>query len=304
MRGLILINGYPNGAKFYRQGERIAQELRALGVEADVVRNGEFIASLFSDGKVDITFTKEYDFVVYLDKDKYLGYLLEGAGLRLFNSARAVELCDDKMLTYLALHKANVPLIKSIPAPLCYTPNAKANEKFLQNVATELGFPLVVKKSYGSFGAGVQLVPGMAELIKTANEFLYVPHFYQQFIKEAAGRDIRVIVIGGKAVAAMERVAQAGEFRSNIELGGVGKAIQPTEDVIGVAEKAAQALGLDYCGVDVLKVAGNAMICEVNSNAFFEGLETATGVNVARLYAEYIHKYILFQKDIDKVELL
>ena len=296
MRGLILINGYPNGAKFYRQGERIAQELRALGVEADVVRNGEFIASLFSDGKVDITFTKEYDFVVYLDKDKYLGRMLEETGIRLFNPISAIETCDDKMLTYLALHKVNVPLIKSIPAPLCYTPTAKANETFLQNVATELGFPLVVKKSYGSCGAGGQLVPGMAELIKTANEFLYVPHFYQQFIKEAAGRDIRVIVIGGKAVAAMERVAQAGEFRSNIELGGVGKAIQPSEDVIDVAEKAAQALGLDYCGVDVLKVAGNAMICEVNSNAFFEGLETATGVNVARLYAEYIHKYILFQK--------
>jgi ribosomal protein S6--L-glutamate ligase/gamma-F420-2:alpha-L-glutamate ligase len=304
MRGLILINGYPNGAKFYRQGERIAQELRLLGVEADVVRNGEFIASLSSDGEVQVALAKKYDFAVYLDKDKYLGRMLEETGLRLFNPISAIEACDDKMLTYLALRKANVPLIKTVPAPLCYTPNANVNEEFLQQVAQELGFPLVVKKSYGSFGAGVQLVHGMGELIKTANEFLREPHFYQQFIKEAAGRDIRVIVIGGKAVAAMERVAQAGEFRSNIELGGVGKAIQPSEAVISVAEKAAQALGLDYCGVDVLEVMGKAMICEVNSNAFFEGLECATGVNVARLYAEYIHKYILSKKRIDKNETL
>lgn len=304
MRGLILINGYPNGEKFYRQGNRIAQELYALGVETDLLRNGELIASLSSNGKVDIALSKEYDFVVYLDKDKYLGRMLENVGLRLFNPISAIEACDDKMLTYLALKEAGVSIIKSIPAPLCYTPNAKANEDFLRKAARELGFPLVVKKSYGSFGAGVQLVHGIEELLDAANQVLHEPHIYQQFIQEAAGRDIRVIVIGGKAVAAMERVAQAGEFRSNIELGGMGKEIQPSDGVIHAAEKAAQALGLDYCGVDILESEGEALICEVNSNAFFEGLESATGVNVARLYAEYIHKYILSKKAIDNDERL
>ena len=302
MQGLVLINGYPNGEKFYRQGERIAKELRALGIETDVLRNGEFIASLSTDGQVSISLPKQYDFVVYLDKDKYLGRMLEGLGLRLFNPISAVEACDDKMLTYLALREAGVPLIQTIPAPLCYTPNAKADEKFLNKVAEELGFPLVVKKSYGSFGAGVQLVHGIGELIKTANEVLHEPHVYQAFISEAAGRDVRVIVIGGSAVAAMERVAKDGEFRSNIELGGKGRAIELTDEVKGVAEKAAQALGLDYCGVDVLQTNTGALVCEVNSNAFFEGLEQATGVNVARLYAEYISKYILLLKKIDKNE--
>ncbi len=300
MRGLVLINGYPNGEKFYKQGNRIAEELRLFGIETDVRRNGEIYAKISADGSVQTNAAKQYAFVVYLDKDKYLGKMLEAAGLRLFNSAAAVEVCDDKMLTYLALRQAGVPMIESIPAPLCYTPNAKADEAFLQSVADTLGFPLVIKQSYGSFGAGVHLVPGMPELQKKANELLHVPHFYQRFIAGAAGRDIRVIVIGGKAVAAMERVAKAGEFRSNIELGGVGRQITLSKQEMHAAECAAQALGLDYCGVDLLQTPQGVAVCEVNSNAFFDGLERTTGVNVARLYAEYIYKYILSRKGIDK----
>ncbi len=288
MQGLIIINGYPNGEKFYRQANRIANELRLLGVETDVYRNGEIAAMIRSTGDVTAFTSKKYDFAVYLDKDKYLGRMLEKTGLRLFNSAAAVETCDDKMTTYLALQGAGVALAESIPAPLCYTPNAQADEKFLQTVAIQLGFPLVMKTSYGSFGAGVRLVRNMPELIQTEQENLYRPHFYQAFIAEASGRDIRVIVIGGKTAAAMERVAMKGEFRSNIELGGRGEKIEIAPKIAALAERTAQTLGLDYCGVDVLESANGGVICEVNSNAFFEGLEKTTGINVARKYAEYI----------------
>lgn len=287
MKGLIVINAYPNGAKFYRQAERIAEELRALGCETDVKRNGEIYAIVGEGGKISLSFDEKYDFAVYLDKDKYLGRALEASGLKLYNGAQAIEICDDKLQTYLALRNAGVPLAKSVPAPLCYTPNAKADEKFLGSVAKELGFPLIVKKSYGSFGAGVQLVHGMPDLLETANKFLHEPHFYQEYVKQSSGRDIRVIVIGGQVVASMERVAQDGEFRSNIELGGVGKNIVLPEKYAQTALKAAAALGLDYCGVDVLETA-DGLICEVNSNAFFEGIERVTGVNVAKAYAEYI----------------
>ena len=288
MQGLIIINGYPHGEKFYRQANRSAEELRLFGVETDVCRNGEITAAIHSTGDVTALTGKNYDFAVYLDKDKYLGRMLEKTGLRLFNSAAAVETCDDKMTTYLALQGAGVPLVKSIPAPLCYTPNAKVAESFLQTVAKQLEFPLVMKQSYGSFGAGVQLVHDMSELIKVEQENLYRPHFYQKFIAEASGRDIRVIVIGGKTAAAMERVATNGEFRSNIELGGRGEKIEISPEIAALAERAAQTLGLDYCGVDVLETKDGGVICEVNSNAFFEGLEKTTGINVAKKYAEYI----------------
>ena len=288
MRGIVIINGFPNGEKFLIQGKRIQNALLDLGVETDLMKNGEVFALVQKDGSAKAVLPKKYDFAVYLDKDKYLGQLLEMAGLRLFNSAKAIEICDDKMTTYLALKGSGLRLVKTIPAPLCYTKGAKVNEEFLQGVADNLGFPLVAKKSYGSFGAGVRLVPGMPELRKTAEEFLHEPHFFQEYIQESCGRDIRVIVVGGKALGGMERVAKEGEFRSNIELGGRGRKIELKREYAIAAERAAKALGLDYCGVDLLQTQAGPVLCEVNSNAFFEGFEEATGLDIAKAYAEHI----------------
>ena len=97
MRALIIMNGYPAAEKFYRQSEKIAQELRLRGVETDVKLNGELTACIEADGSVSCV--QGYDFAVYLDKDKYLGRMLEKSGVRLFNRAHAVEVCDDKHLT-------------------------------------------------------------------------------------------------------------------------------------------------------------------------------------------------------------
>lgn len=288
MKALVIINGYPNGEKFLRQGARIAEELRALGVPTDVMKNGEVCALLNKNGEAQSNLAKEYAFAVYLDKDKYLGKLLEASGLRLFNNPTAVEICDDKMLTYIALREAGLSFVKTISAPLCYTPNATPSESFLNYVAKELNFPLVAKKSYGSFGAGVQLIHDEEELKRVELNWLYTPHFYQAYIEESAGRDVRVIVIGGKAIGGMERVAQKGEFRSNVELGGQGKKILLKEEYAKAAEKAAQTLGLDYCGVDLLEGEKGPIVCEVNSNAFFEGFESVTGINVAKAYASYL----------------
>lgn len=287
MKGLVLINGYPRNEKFLRQGERIANALRGFGVETDVVKNGDIFAVVQADGKAELN-VRGYDFAVYLDKDKYLGRALESEGLRLFNPMRAIEICDDKTLTAFALKGAGVRLAETIPAPLCYTPNAKPNVNFLDNVAKTLGFPMVVKTNYGSFGDGVQLVHGSAELVEIARKLLHVPHSYQRFVSESAGRDVRVVVIGGKAVAGMERVAQKGEFRSNIELGGEGRQVVLSEECKRVAETVAKTLNLDYCGVDLLEGKDGYVVCEVNSNAFFEGLEKVTGVDIAKEYAKHI----------------
>ena len=175
MKGLILINAYPNGEKFIRQAERIAQEFRARSIEIDVLRNGAFPVGVSEDGTPYALLSKEYAFIIYLDKDKYLGKILEKCGYRLFNSSQSVEICDDKMLTALALKNAGISIPECIPAPLCYTPNAVADGEFLNKVAEKLHFPLVVKKSYGSFGAGVQLAENMADLTRISNDFLHIP---------------------------------------------------------------------------------------------------------------------------------
>lgn len=280
------MNAYPASEKFYRQSGRIAEELQKLGVETQVKTNAEIARLITADGGVTVDACA--DFAVYLDKDKYLGRMLEKSGLRLFNRAEAIEICDDKASTYLALCGKGVPVVPTVPAPLCYTKGTRADEKFLRSVGETLGFPVVVKTSYGSFGVGVCLARNEAELRALAQELLYTPHCYQAFVEESAGRDLRVIVVGGKAIGAMERRAKDGEFRSNIELGGTGEKAVLDENSRAVAESAARALGLDYCGVDVLLTKRGAVVCEVNSNAFFEGFEVATGVNVAKAYAEYI----------------
>ena len=137
MKGLIVMNGYPSSEKFYRQSERIKDELEQLGVQTTVLLNGELKAKL-SDEATPLADIFGCDFCVYLDKDKYLSRILEGAGVRLFNSAGVIETCDDKMSTYLALLGAGIPLATCISAPLCYTPNASVDEAFLKKVAAEL----------------------------------------------------------------------------------------------------------------------------------------------------------------------
>ena len=296
MRGLIVINGYPYAAKFLEQGGRIGKALRDEGIGADLVLNGEVIACINEQGRIEGVQPKRYDFVVYLDKDKYLGRMLEDEGLRLFNSAKAVEVCDDKLSTYLALGDCGLRLAASIPAPLCYTKDANIHTLFLEQVAKRLQFPLVAKKSYGSFGAGVRLINDMTDLEEVETEWLHEPHFYQQYVRESKGKDYRIIVIGGKAIGCMERQAKGGEFRSNIELGGVGKTADPPKVYWQAAELAAQTLGLDYCGVDLLETEAGPVLCEVNSNAFFDGFEKATGLDVAALYAKHIVKALQDEK--------
>ena len=100
-----------------------------------------------------------------------------------------------------------------------------------------------------------------------------------------------MIVVGGKVAAAMLRSSKT-DFRSNIELGGIGSPIEISENLKQTCEKVAALLNLDYCGIDVLIAKDGYLVCEVNSNAFFGGIEKVTGVNVAKRYAEHIYNEI------------
>ena len=118
MKGLIIINAYWRAACVTEQAERLREELIAAGAEADIVRNGFLPVGVGRQGIVNEIIGR-YDFCIYLDKDKYLSRMLEKCGVRLFDSAEAIELCDDKMLTYIALAGGEVNLPDTLPAPLC-----------------------------------------------------------------------------------------------------------------------------------------------------------------------------------------
>lgn len=286
MKGVILTNAYKDIPQTRSQCARLKEELEKLHVSIDIMRNDFFAAYITSGGDIASKLSG-YDFCIYLDKDKYISYMLEKAGIRLFNSAQAIELCDDKMTTALALSNSGIPMPKTLPGLLCYDESAPLNEQALRIVEEELGYPVIVKSSFGSMGTGVFKAENFEQLRGAASALKMQPHLFQQYIAESAGRDIRVIVIGGKAVAAMERIS-GGDFRSNIAMGGRGLKIDMPVQVKEMAEKAAALLNLDYCGADILFGKEGFYLCEVNSNAFFDGIEAATGVNIAKLYANHI----------------
>lgn len=285
-RGIIFLNGYKLFPGLDRCAQRLEEEFAARGVRLTRAYSTSFPGFIDDNGRLPSNFL-EADFIIYLDKDKYIAALLEKMGFRLFNNAKAIEICDDKMLTHLHLSNHGIKMPKTLSGPLNYS--GKIDASYLDVVRKELPFPIVVKHNFGSLGAGVYLANDEAGLAELEAKLGADPRLYQRFIASSRGKDIRLILVGGKVIAAMERQARNGEFRSNIGLGGKGKALTPPSPYIEVAEKAAKLLQLDYCGIDLLiGPKGEPILCEVNSNAFFEGIEQATGVDVAKAYAEYI----------------
>ena len=290
-RGLILNNAYFSAEHYLNQSKRLKEELALLGVDAEIRRNDFFAATITEGGDIDTELIKQYDFCIYYDKDKYVSLMLDRAGMRLFNPHSAMEACDDKMTTAIKLAGHGIPMPLTLPGLLCFDPTETVRAETLDGVEKRLGYPLIVKTSYGSLGKGVYKIDNRGELSEIANKLKCTPHLYQKYISSSFGRDMRVIVIGGKFVAAMIRQS-GGDFRSNIELGGHGEAVIPPSEVIAMCENAAAILGLDYCGIDVLFGDMGYYICEINSNAFFGGIESVTKINIARLYAKHIYNVI------------
>lgn len=289
-KGLIIVNAYARLSGIAYQTRRLSEELLALGVEVEVRRNDGALA-LIDEGGAVRSRCAEYDFVIYLDKDKYMSALLEESGMRLFNSHRAICDCDDKMTTAIRLSGKGIPMPKTLAGPLCYTGGAVLSEELVERVISELGLPVVVKECYGSLGKEVRLARTREELRELALSLMYKPHLFQRFVASSAGRDIRVIAVGGRVVGAMRRESDT-DFRSNIELGGRGIPHEPSDELVSLCERVARELGLDYCGIDIMHGEDGYLVCEVNSNAFFGGIESATGVNIARCYAEHIYSEI------------
>lgn len=286
----IIVNGFYTNPSIEHQVNSIKRELVRLGVECEIIKGNTLPAHVEGTGAVT---SLDVDFAVYLDKDVHAARLLEGCGIRLFNSASAVELCDDKMLTYIALCGHGIRMPKTVSSPIMYRPAPDGD--FLDRVEAEISYPIVVKEVFGSMGYGVHLAEDRAQLEALRDRFRLVPHVYQQFVGKG-GEDKRVILVGGKVIACMQRKNRA-DFRSNIEHGGQGFAVNLSDEERAMAERAAEVLGLDYCGVDILTDAeGRPCFCEANSNAFFRGIEGVTGVNVARAYAEHIVRSVCAEK--------
>ncbi len=154
------------------------------------------------------------------------------------------------------------------------------------------GAPLVVKLLEGTQGMGVVLAETKkaAESVVGAFRQLDANILVQEFIKEAGGSDIRAFVVGNRVVAAMERSAAPGEFRSNVHRGGSTRRVKLTPEERATAKRAAKILGLNVAGVDLMRSNHGPVVVEVNSSPGLEGIEEATGVDVAGKVIDFIDK--------------
>lgn len=155
------------------------------------------------------------------------------------------------------------------------------------------GAPLVVKLLEGTQGQGIVLAETRkaAETIIDAFRQLRANFLVQEFIKEARGSDIRAFVVGDKVVASMMRSAKEGEFRSNLHRGGTAKLIRLTPEERSTAIRAARKMGLNVAGVDILRSNHGPVVMEVNSSPGLEGIEKATGKDIASLIIQFLEKH-------------
>lgn len=171
------------------------------------------------------------------------------------------------------------------------------NVEYLDKAVEKLGsFPLILKAPQGSLGVGVSIIESlrsmrsMIDLISASlkNSLIII----QEYVKEAKGKDIRVFIIGGKIIAAMERKAKRGEFRSNFERGGSVSLADLSEEERTVALNASNAIGLDVAGIDIIRTVEGPKVLEVNANPGLEGITKATGINVAEQIVKFAAKVV------------
>ena len=246
MRGVFVSNAYLRGEKFSEPGRMLSAAAEELDVTLDLVTNADLRIPI-GDRVAAERALGDADFVLFWDKDVRLAANLEVCGFPVFNSAQCISVCDDKCLTHLVLANEGVPSIDTVSCPMSFSEYDDLS--FLESAADTLGFPMVVKDCFGSFGQQVHLARDMDSL-EGMFAGPYRPRILQRYI-ECSGSDIRLEVVGDDVVEAVRR------------------------------HGAADAVGADFCGVDVIVSEDGPVVCEVNSNAHIRNLYECTGRDVS-----------------------
>ena len=293
MNGIIITN-QEIGHNVYKI-KRYKEEFSKLGISLDVFINDGTLA-MIKDSELSINLPK-CDFIIYLDKDIYLARILEKAGYRLFNKADFIKLCDDKALTNIACASRGIKMPDTITGPLFYSQELKEeNFKFLDDVIAKLGLPLILKRVYGSLGLGVYLIKTKEELIEAYIEHCRAPILFQKYVGSSYGVSARVIIIDKKVVGGFIRYNKT-DFRSNYGENASSRPLKEGDKCFELASYIAKELDIEYAGIDFMFLeSGEPILCEINSNAFFEEFEKVTGINVAKEYALMIKRKIYEQE--------
>lgn len=200
------------------------------------------------------------------------------------NESVAITRARDKLRSLQLLSRKGIGLPTT-----AFAHDPKASSSLVKQVG---GAPLVIKLLEGTQGVGVVLAEtkSAAESVIEAFRGLDANILAQEFIEEAKGADVRCFVVGNKVVAAMLRQAKEGEFRSNLHRGGTASVVKMTPDERSTAVRAAKIMGLDVAGVDILRSKNGPMVMEVNTSPGLEGIEHATGKDIAGMIIAHIEK--------------
>lgn len=215
-----------------------------------------------------------------------VAYTYESGGGMSINSAASLVVSHDKYLTYLKLREAN------IPTPRTYLAFGLASAK---SAAEKLSLPVIIKPTDGSWGRFVSLTKSLEELETLIIQRLAMEsdmHLYlvQEYV-EKPGRDIRVTVVGDRAVAAIYRISP-GDWRTNTARGGKAEPVKIDRELEEIAVRATKAVGAYYSGVDVVESDRGYMVLEVNGVPEFKNVQRVTGVDVAGEIAKFVRDLV------------
>jgi RimK family alpha-L-glutamate ligase len=209
---------------------------------------------------------------------------IENRGVRVVNSPRAIERSVDKFYTTTLLHEAGLLVPETVVCERIE--DAMAAVRAMRDV--------VIKPIFGSLGHGMVRVSDPDTALRVVRALEQIKSvFYVQRAIDHGGRDLRVFVVGGRVLAAIERRAPEGEWRTNVAIGGSATAVEMSPEIERVAITAAAAVGADYAGVDVLPARDGSMyVLEVNGIPGWQGLQQATGIDVATSIVEHVERCV------------
>lgn len=293
MKGWIIYNGNLRIEKNKILVMSLVEKAKGMGITLDPIPNDMLVNTLDQAHRSHIRCVRETfepDFVIFWDKDIRLAEQIEASGIRCFNPARGIEVCDNKIQTFQQLVGKGIVMPRTIAAPFTFS-GLELDEAYMVHVET-LGYPMIIKEAYGSFGMQVHMVRNRNELLECISSMGHKPFLFQEFIEASFGKDVRITIVGRKVVGAMRRVS-SGDFRANITLGGEGSSHMPSPQEVDLALKAHQALALDFSGVDLIHGAdGEPLVCEVNSNPNYLSSDNNTGSDVGKAILEYVKQVI------------
>lgn len=277
---LIVYNESINKEDFLSKNKKLIELLQKNAFDVKIKTNAEIYTFLNTNMVKSFNGNLNYDCCLFFDHDPYLAKNLEMLGMRVVNNSKALLLCENKATMYQEMVANHISVPRTFILPEQYKFNIEGLREFITEAINQLSLPLIIKEWYGSMGEGVYLVKTKQDVFAVIEKFKGKNVLLQEYIAEAMGTDIRLLVIKGKVVAGVRRQAVAGSFRSNATQGGKVTSYIPTVVETKLAIDATKVTGCDWAVVDVLKSVTGSLICEVNSTANLNRFYEATNIDV------------------------